>query len=529
MALKKIGCLVLAFILFVPTLLVQNLAEAANSTIVNHSVTYTYAAMTRHIQLLAQKYPDLIQYKSIGKTKYGRDIWAVGLGHGQATVFINGSHHAREWMTTTINMYMLEQYAIAYTANRPFEGYNTRQILDRTTIWFVPMVNPDGVTLQQQGTGAFPASVRQALVKMNGGSTNFKRWKANAQGIDPNRQYDAYWSTIEDNIPYPFWKNHKGTTAVQTAENQATTSFTYEIDPEIAVSYHSAGRILYWNFHTLPQNLSRDKRLANIFTSFTGYRQVRPNNNPSGGGYTDWFITTFGRPAFTPEIGIKTGETNLPLSAFNEEWRRNKKVGLWIAQEGYSLWLKKNPNSPSSPTTPTDPELPATPSRRSLNVTLDGTTISKETPAFVQNKVTYISYKPLLTPYGFAFFWDQANQTITATSSASGTATFTLNQKAAEINGVSTVLEGAPINLEGTVYVPTSLISQLTGIAIHMNDKGDTLTLTSPDTATPSPATEIITENPNPSPPQAPEPSTTSEPATTDQPTVAPDPDASES
>lgn len=521
MALKKIGYLMLTFILFVPTLLLQNVAEAANHTVVNPSVTYTYAAMTRHIQSLAQKYPDLIQYKSIGKTKYGRDIWAVGLGHGQATVFINGSHHAREWMTTTINMYMLEQYAIAYSANRPFEGYNTRQILDRTTIWFVPMVNPDGVTLQQQGTDAFPASVRQALVQMNGGSTNFKRWKANAQGIDPNRQYDAYWRTIEDNIPYPFWKNHKGTSAVQTAENQATTSFTYEIDPEIAVSYHSAGRILYWNFHTLPQNLSRDKRLANIFTSFTGYRQVRPNNNPSGGGYTDWFITTFGRPAFTPEIGIKTGETNLPLSAFNEEWQRNKKVGLWIAQEGYSLWLKKNPTTPASPTTPTQP--PANPLRRSLNVTLDGVNVKKEIPAFVQNKVAYISYKPLLTLYGFAFFWDQANQKITATSSASGTATFTLNQTAAEINGVSSALQGAPINVDGTVYVPISLISQLTGIAMTMNEKGDTVILTSPDTTIPSPAAEIITEDANPSSTPIPEPSPT------EQPTVAPDPDAGES
>ena len=529
MILKKMGRLMLAFILFVPILLFQSQAEAASSTVVNPSVTYTYAAMTRHIQSLAQKYPDLIQYQSIGKTKYGRDIWAVGLGHGQATVFINGSHHAREWMTTTINMYMLEQYAIAYTANRPFEGYNTRQILDRTTIWFVPMVNPDGVTLQQQGSAAFPASVRQSLVKMNGGSSNFKRWKANAQGIDPNRQYDAYWSTIEDNIPYPFWKNHKGSSAVQTAENQANTSFTYTIDPEIAVSYHSAGRILYWNFHTLLQNLKRDQRLANIFTNFTGYRQVRPNHNPSGGGYTDWFITTFGRPAFTPEIGIKTGETNLPLSAFNEEWRRNKKVGLWIAQEGYSLWLKKNPNTSSQPTVPTYPEQPSNHSRRSLNVTLDGVNVKKEIPAFIQNKVTYISYKPLLTPYGFAFFWDQESQKITATSSASGTATFTLNQKAAEINGVSSTLQGAPINVDGTVYVPTSLISQLTGIAININDKGDTLTLTSPDTSAPSPVTEITTENANPAPTPITEPSTPSGSTNIEQPPVAPDPDVGES
>ena len=154
--LKKITHILLALVLFITFIPLQ---KASAASIVNAATTYTYDRMTRDIQTLAKTYPNVIQYRSIGKTKYGRDIWAVGLGSGSATIFINGSHHAREWMTTTLNMTMIEQYAAAYTANRKYEGYNARAILDKTTIWFVPMVNPDGVTLQQLGLSAFPASV----------------------------------------------------------------------------------------------------------------------------------------------------------------------------------------------------------------------------------------------------------------------------------------------------------------------------------------------------------------------------------
>ncbi|RUT35998.1 gamma-D-glutamyl-meso-diaminopimelate peptidase [Paenibacillus zeisoli] len=328
------ACLSIAFI--------HTAGVSAASNIVNPKETYTYDRMTKDIKELASEYPEIIHYKSIGKTPYGREQWAVSLGNGESTVFFNGSHHAREWLTSTLNMYMIEQYAKAYESGSKFEGYDVRTVLSESTIWFVPMVNPDGVTLQQYGLSAFPKLVWSNLIKMNEGSRNFKRWKANAQGIDLNRQYPALWSGIKFPAKAPRWMNYKGTKPLQTRENQSMVKFTYAINPEIAVSYHTAGHILYWNFNTKPSNLARDKKLANTFSAITGYSQVKPAPNPSGGGYTDWFITTFGRPAFTPEIGIKEGETNLSVSVFDSEWKLNKKIGLWIADEGYRLWLKKN-------------------------------------------------------------------------------------------------------------------------------------------------------------------------------------------
>lgn len=341
-------------IVFLSVIMLSSFASASSSGIVRSDAVMSYEKMTSYIAELAERYPEIIEYQSIGKTPYGREIWAVKLGQGEATIFINGSHHAREWLTTTLNMQMIEHYAQAYRAGTTIEGYNVRKVLNETTIWFVPMVNPDGVTLQQSGLKAFPEKSRNALLQMNKGSKDFKRWKANAQGIDLNRQYPAGWNTIHNNASGPNWMNYKGTKPLQTMENQSLVDFTYSINPEIAVSYHSAGRILYWNYMTDPANLARDRKLANTFAAMTGYSLVQPASNPSGGGYTDWFISTFGRPAFTPEIGIKTGESHLPLSAFAEEWRRNKGVGLWLADEGYRLWLSSNRNRAEEPVEESD-------------------------------------------------------------------------------------------------------------------------------------------------------------------------------
>ncbi|WLR51346.1 M14 family zinc carboxypeptidase [Bacillus tianshenii] len=335
---KKFVSIIIGFALLLQT----TSTVYASEPIVKTQQVYSYERLTKDIQQLQKAYPHLIQYHSIGKTPYGRDLWAVKLGNGSSTVFLNGAHHAREWMTSTLLMKMMEQYASAYENNATIGKYPAKEILNETSIWFVPMVNPDGVTLQQFGVKAFPQNVQKQLIRLNGGSTDFKRWKANAQGIDLNRQYPADWENIRYNKSYPAFSHHKGNKPLQTLETQAIHKFTKEINPEIAVAYHSSGRILYWYFNNKPENLQRDKQLARTFKDYTDYTLVTPRMNPSGGGYTDWFIQEFGRPGFTPEISYYVGHTHVPLSVFPEIWNRNKEVGLWIAEEGHKLWLARN-------------------------------------------------------------------------------------------------------------------------------------------------------------------------------------------
>ena len=312
-------------------------AEAGG--IVNPKQVYTYDIMLRDLQKLAERHPGLIRLHSVGESEYGRDIPAVDLGLGEAYILMNGSHHAREWITTVLIMAMLERYAEAYAMDESWNGVPVRDLLHRVTFRFVPMVNPDGVTLQQSGLSAFPEEMHGELIVMNGGSVDFRRWKANAKGVDLNRQYPADWDNIRNPAPGPYYMNYKGEAPLTAKEARAMAEATERTRPEIVVAYHSSGEMVYWNFHTKPEHLTRDLAIATRYAKMTGYRLMRPEPNPSGGGYKDWFILTFGRPGLTPELGRRAGETNVPLSEWERIWKQHRETGWMFAEEAYNLWL----------------------------------------------------------------------------------------------------------------------------------------------------------------------------------------------
>src|SRR5690606_7258491 len=113
--------------------------------------------------------------------------------------------------------------------------------------------------------------------------------------------------------------------------------FTYEIKPEVAVSYHSSGNVLFWGFHqwglTHTTEFAKDYfQIAEAIADITKYQLEEPASNQQGGGYTDWFIEEFSKPAVTIEIGDLVVDRSLPLTAFDDVWERNKTIGLLLAE-----------------------------------------------------------------------------------------------------------------------------------------------------------------------------------------------------
>lgn len=302
--------------------------------VVNPKEVYTYEIMRDDISLLKVRYKDMLQVRKIGTSFYGKDLLAVKLGKGKKHILIVGAHHGREWLTASLIMKMLETYAEARAENSRLGPFSSG-IFDEVSIWFVPMINPDGVAIQQNRTEDIPLSMKFYLFLLNEGSNNFLRWKANGQGIDLNRQYPAGWAELPSEPSQPLYQFYKGTKPLEAPEVQALVHFTYEVDPLIAVAYHSSGREIYWKYKN--KHEKRDKNIAWKLSSLTGYELSTPPPHAVGGGYTDWFITTFNRPGFTIEICPSVVETSPPLSAFEEEWERNKWVGVFLAEEAKKL------------------------------------------------------------------------------------------------------------------------------------------------------------------------------------------------
>ncbi|WP_071394701.1 M14 family zinc carboxypeptidase [Bacillus tuaregi] len=313
--------------------------------IVEAEKIYTYEALSQDMVELATKHPDLITYKSLTTTSFGREVWGIKLGQGETTILMNGAHHAREWLTSTLLMKMIETYAAAYDNQQTVEGFHSK-VLDKVSIWFVPMVNPDGVSLQQWGLQATPDILHPFLIEMNQGSLNFNRWKANLSGIDLNRQYPANWSYLKGVHSKPSYQFYKGTRPLEADEVRALVDFTYEVMPEIAVSYHSSGNMIFWGYHqwgiTHTTEFMKDYySIAEKVSELTRYPIEEPKSHQQGGGYTDWFIEEFAKPAFTVEIGQLIEDSSLPIDEFPDIWERNKMVGLFLAAK--ALERQMNP------------------------------------------------------------------------------------------------------------------------------------------------------------------------------------------
>ncbi|QHS23517.1 hypothetical protein GWK91_11345 [Virgibacillus sp. MSP4-1] len=298
--------------------------------IVNPKTVYSYDQMVKDIRKLEASYQGLISTDVIGQSVLGRDIHLVKVGTGDKKITINAAHHAREWITTNLVMKQIDEYSQAYVQDDEIDGYNVRNILDEVTIYYIPMVNPDGVTLNQFGADNF--NNRSKLIRMNNGSTDFISWKANARGVDLNRQYPANWKNIRNVASNPGPKNYKGTSPLSEPEVKALYDFTLDHNFDAHVAYHSSGELLYWAYNSTGEKRKEYRRVAEKVSEKTGYYLYHPDN-PSGGGYTDWVIDSINKIGLTPEVSPYVEERSVPLSNFDRIWRQNDSLGLLLAEE----------------------------------------------------------------------------------------------------------------------------------------------------------------------------------------------------
>jgi g-D-glutamyl-meso-diaminopimelate peptidase len=276
---------------------------------------YGYREMKEDLARLQRLYP-FLKIKTIGKSVLGKRLVAIRIGTGKRQVHYNGSFHAREWITTPVLMKFIEDYAKSYTNDSQLRDKDMRQLFQQTSLWIVPMVNPDGVELVQRGvTSCNPYYER--LLEWNKGSLDFSQWKANIHGVDLNRQYPAHWEeekkrNAELGVTGPGPLSYAGTAPLTEPEAIAIAHLTQCHDFCLVMAFHTQGQEIYWNYRGLEPPES--EMIANSFAAVSGYQPIELTD--SDAGYKDWFIQEYRRPGFTIECGI--GTHPLPLSQFSD-------------------------------------------------------------------------------------------------------------------------------------------------------------------------------------------------------------------
>lgn len=268
-----------------------------------------------------------VDFFTIGYSLLGEPIYAAHVGSYEGKqLLVEGAIHAREWVTSLLLVEMATYYA---TQN--FRG----------GMYFIPMVNPDGVRLVLDGVKDISCEkLREFLKLVNNGSDDFSLWKANANGVDLNVNFDALWGQGTQNVFCLAPANFVGYYPNSEREVQTLIDFTNQVKPDITLSYHTKGEVIYYGFETLSDaQLARDYAIASTISDTNGYPIVKTSGSVAG--YSDWVSLNLGVPAFTIEVGNNSLSHPIGEEYLNVIFEQNKEVprvaldAVTIADMGY--------------------------------------------------------------------------------------------------------------------------------------------------------------------------------------------------
>ena len=293
-------------------------------SIVQTDIPMTSQRCIDTILKITETYP-FCRSEELTTTAFGRPIRTLVLGNGPRKVIYSAAHHANEWITTPVLLKFAEELAEANQTGGQLFSTDARTLSENTTIYLVPMVDPDGVDLV---TGAIePGTVQyetaRTLADRYPAISFPSGWKANLLGVDLNLNYPAGWLQAREikftqGYTRPGPRDYVGRAPLDQRETRALAGYTRFIDPELVLAYHSQGEVIYWQFG---EEVPGARELGERFAKVSGYELADTPYESSFAGYKDWFIQEFRRPGYTIEVG--TGDNPLPLSQFDNIYRDN--------------------------------------------------------------------------------------------------------------------------------------------------------------------------------------------------------------
>ncbi|MGI6537767.1 MAG: M14 family zinc carboxypeptidase [Caldicoprobacterales bacterium] len=323
--------------------------------------SYSYEQMIYDLNALAAAYPESLVIHSLGKSEMSKNIpvGIIGSLNADFHILVQGAIHGREHMTSTLILSQMEYVLTGRNAYISAFGrdYVIEDAVNNVCFHCIPMMNPDGVEISQSRKlpqALYPIYKRDMIGKKadsaGGLSTDISnlstglyddisieeyasRWKANAKGVDLNRNFDADWESCTGTAE-PSSEKYKGKAPGDQSETKALIDYTLSRHFNATISYHSSGSVIYYEFGKKQPANRLSKSLAEAVKKVTGYA-LEGSEGVDGGGYKDWAIQALCIPSITIEIG--DCPSPLRIEEFPSIFERNKDV-LPVA----AVWVKKN-------------------------------------------------------------------------------------------------------------------------------------------------------------------------------------------
>jgi murein tripeptide amidase MpaA len=263
---------------------------------------HSYREVESEVYALERSYPNLVQVHIIGNSLEMRNLYAIKISDnvqadedGEAEVLITGCHHAREWISVEVPLYVAKHLAENYATDP-----HIRDLVDQAEVWIVPLLNPDGL----EYTIHFYRYWRK----------NMRDNENRTYGVDPNRNYDYMWgndnegsSAISSSYVY------RGPAPFSEPETQAIRDLFAQRDFQVSINYHNYSQVIIypWGYTNEPSEMDAlleemasemAARMEKVNGRVYGYGQAGNQLYLTNGGATDWALGVYGIPAFTMEL-----------------------------------------------------------------------------------------------------------------------------------------------------------------------------------------------------------------------------------
>lgn len=264
--------------------------------IVVPTVPYSHSQLMRDTEALQSTYPSYICNENAGYSVEGRELPLIKLGTGKRKVFFCGTHHARDYITSAYLMYTINAYAQAAADGKRIGGCDIARLLSACTMYVMPMVNPDGVTLVQGGLKAVrnPERIKSMLHVR----PLYEQWMANINGVDLGRQYPALWEQKYTVITEPASELYNGETPASEPEVCAVMQVCKKNVFLAALSFYTKGEIIEYADTNTEQKIPEAPYVAKKMAASSGYALAPVADNPGvyAAGFENWFRQEFLRP-----------------------------------------------------------------------------------------------------------------------------------------------------------------------------------------------------------------------------------------
>ena len=328
--------ILLTVVLMMAVLLYPAQTFAASKTIVSaKDKKYSYKDMQTDLKAFTKKYPEIVSLKIFGKTADKRNIYCLRMGNPNARkqILVQAGIHGREWLNCQVLMKMLEQYLADYETGR-YKKKTYAELFNEVAVYAIPMVNPDGVTISQYG----PSKIRNKKLRKNikkmerqGG---YSRWKANARGVDLNRNFPADWEK-KSKTKKPSSEDYPGKRAKSERETKAVLKQINRLpNLKACVNWHSRGELIYWGAKGKGKTWRAARKLAQMVKGATGYKLIESTPPYGSGGKLERYYL---KKVKVPYVCIETGKEAAPLKhkSFTSIYKKNKTIiektaGLYV-------------------------------------------------------------------------------------------------------------------------------------------------------------------------------------------------------